>query len=443
MAEILLREQLGIDVEVYSFQRLDELNGNLTNVKAYERLSHGAMNEGVDADLELWPEEPVNAAARRTALTGDAVFANDVSFVSQHGWFVPIKAVPSTLANWSLQLPSGAEERVEAVLDPWYSFFPLYRFGTLIQSMICASPPWQDNKYNASRGDIVFGQYDCNLATWYPTDGSIKPCRVMLSGNPQYAPNRNEIAITSSGLPMQIFYVPDVTTIEELVEIAETMQTPFILHEWEPSRIIIPGRFLRIRQTPLVHCPDDYALKTSQIQTKSRVEKVVNNELAKIARDANELIFRFRLSFEDVQEVLRIHRDSLGQTSWSVNLDNVSATPDEAWASASPICALVLFQSLLILKAAVNNFGINFLKNYVVVAEDEVVASLCVIFYSLRGVDLEDALFSYLPIILPIVTLILFFCLNCFMVLRPWLKSADPDITGENGEALKEELIQQ
>ncbi|KAL1507028.1 hypothetical protein AB1Y20_007890 [Prymnesium parvum] len=325
IAEILLREKLGMDVEVLSFDADDRANRISTATEVYARLDRGASNNGVDLNFELWPEEPGPKAARQLALEGDARYASLTKYVGRNSWFIPIQSIRDDV-DWALVNEGQVVEVSNPGYDAWRGFFPLYQFANLHRSMIAAKDLPEvpsacdilsDEAYIASRTPLV-GKYNCELGTWYPTDGrccprheepcnGIDPCRVLVVNTPNFAPNRNELAVNASGLPLQILYVREFSTVLQFVNESIASKQPLILQWWEPSWMIPPGEFLRFDMTPHFYCEDGGSQSNTYLPENptcdfpgQSLEKMANADLETAEPQAWSFSQKLGVSFDDI-----------------------------------------------------------------------------------------------------------------------------------------------
>lgn len=327
IAEILLREQLGLDVRVVLFEPHDRFYGSGTATEVYWRLSRGVSGfNGADLNFELWPEEPGPKAARQEALQGNARYASLTNYVGRNSWFIPVQSIDKSTTLWAkLNESMHVVEDVAAGYDEWRGFFPLYHFSTLHESMLTASllpdatptcDLLSDEAYASARGENG-GRYDCARGTWYPTDGRCcprhdvdcigLPCRVLLVNKPTYAPNRNELAVNSSGMPLQILYVEDFETVQRFLNVSIQAKQPVILQWWEPSWMITPDQFIRFDMTPHFYCENGGEQSNTLLPDTptcdfpgQSLEKMGNAELSDAEPTAWIMAQRLRVDFESI-----------------------------------------------------------------------------------------------------------------------------------------------
>jgi hypothetical protein len=93
IADILLREKLGLGTEILFFQRADQSRSRASKDEIYLRANKGGGEEGadggVDINFEMWPAEARDA--RQEAIGLDAVYTGLVNYTGRNGWFIPAK----------------------------------------------------------------------------------------------------------------------------------------------------------------------------------------------------------------------------------------------------------------------------------------------------------------------------------------------------------------
>ena len=219
LAEILLREHVGLDVVVQSFSRADGCDGS-PGAHAYERLANGTA----DINFELWP---ANFMTDRSQALRSATYMGKLDYAGRSGWFVPVASLQNAYPqHWATLHPNGTVAEAHAQgLDPWRGFFPLFDFNHLYSQLMRADQLAQPESSCSTQGNSVqpaHGAYNCEEGTWYPTDGrccprghtctsSVMPCRALYVQSPTYDSGRNEEAIHLSGLPLQILYGDGLT----------------------------------------------------------------------------------------------------------------------------------------------------------------------------------------------------------------------------------------
>lgn len=263
VAEIILREHLGYEVEVRDYA------GHGSGTIAYTNDADGCgasyqssaycrlKDRHVDINFELWPNSL--PAALATSLTAKVLLTasqmGEVGYDARSGWFIPVSSLRDVATG-----PLGDA--------PWRSIMPLFSSDAVQSSIVNHTqlPSPASTCAAAEALDHGFGSYDCERGVYTsPTSAccsssaaasgscseSQEACGVLMSSSPAYDVGRNEAALAGSALPIEIQY----GDVEALVERAEAEALPVLIYAWEPwPSLVAEGRFIRVALTDEVYC---------------------------------------------------------------------------------------------------------------------------------------------------------------------------------------------
>ena len=284
VAEILLRERLGYEVEVRDYiasgsataAYTDDPDGCGTSYQtsAYCRLKDGAVH----INVELWPGSlpPSLAQSLQAKVLLMASGMGELGYEGRSGWFIPVSSLRDVATG-----PLGDA--------PWRAIMPLFNSDAVQSSLANHTrlpPPASTCALDHSIG---FGSYDCERGTYTsPTSTccsssaaasgscseSQQPCGVLMSLSPMYDYGQNEGALAGSALPMEIQY----GDVEAFVERAEAEALPAMIYAWEPwPSFLSKGRFIRVGLTEQTYCTPYGGATASSETRKSNVNVLYEN----------------------------------------------------------------------------------------------------------------------------------------------------------------------
>ena len=296
MAEILLREKLGFELEVLRFK---------SGRYVYERLAE----QVVHANFECWPgnHKPLPPEGTGAYWKADEVYGCDrgpngdrcaanvgeIGYSGQSGWFISATALeergPLLLASVDTggevieKLPLGTEA---------YSSLMLANFSSWSQRLATAQDlpqaPGRCASFADRGSDDLFadGVFMCDeasgLAQWFVDDGRCCPrapaasaacsgsgtrppdCIALVSNHPSgpdFDDLRNRKLIHGSRMPVQIVYAPYVSSIDTL----EAAGQPLLFYRWESDSLFVRNfqRFMRVSNTFATRCSTEATLHLS------------------------------------------------------------------------------------------------------------------------------------------------------------------------------------